>query len=64
MARDALGKLQEADEISKIASRIRKRDAIAARKLDNVAHKKRESAIRQFGRKPKKRSTTSILPRR
>ncbi|MCK4819695.1 hypothetical protein KA005_28270 [bacterium] len=58
MARDAMGKLSEADELNKTAARIRKRDPVNARKLDNLAGRKRNSAIRQMSRSPKRRKSS------
>lgn len=61
MARDAMGRLAEADELNKIASRIRKRDPNNARKLDNLASSKRNSAIKQLGRRPKRRGSSTVI---
>lgn len=53
MSRTAMGKLEEADDLNKTASRIRKRDPESARDLDALARTKRRSAIRQMRRRPK-----------
>jgi len=55
MARDAMGKLAEADQLNKTATKIKKRDPVNALKLDSLASKKRASAIRQMTRRPKRR---------
>lgn len=60
MARDAMGKLAEADELNKIASKIRKRDSASARKLDNLATRKRGTAIRQMSRRPKRSTAVGL----
>lgn len=52
MARDAMGKLREADELNKTATKIRKRDPASADELDRLARNKRKSAIKQMNRKP------------
>lgn len=57
MARDAMGKLAEADDLNKTATKIRKRDPSSARKLDVLATRKRTQAIRQMGRRPGKRGS-------
>ena len=54
MSRTALGKLGEADELNKTATRIRKRDPESARSLDDLARTKRRSAIKQLKRRPKR----------
>ncbi len=62
MARSAMGKLSEADDLNKTATRIRKHDPESARKLDDLAHSKRASAIRQMHRRPKKvRASRAVL---
>lgn len=63
MARDAMGKLSEADELDKIATKITKRDPVSARKMQNLARTKRGQAIRQMQRRPKKSTTTTLKPR-
>lgn len=57
MSRTAMGKLTEADELNKTATKIRKRDPESARALDDLARGKRKSAIRQMKRRPKHAST-------
>ena len=52
MARDALGKLQEASTLNKEADKLRKRDPGYALALDNLATTKRRSAIKQMRRRP------------
>ena len=54
MSRTAMGKLAEADDLNKTATKIRKRDPDNARKLDDLAHTKRNSAIKQMKRRPKR----------
>jgi len=61
MARDALGKLNEADQLNKTANRIRKRDPVNAGKLDNLAGKKRNSAIKQMSRHPSRKKKSGIV---
>jgi len=56
MARDALGRLQEAKELDKIADGIRARDPANARRIQAAANKKRASAAKQLTRRPKKKS--------
>lgn len=58
MSRTAMGKLGEADELNKTATKIRKRDPESARALDDLARGKRKSAIRQMKRRPKARKNT------
>jgi len=52
MARDAFGKLREADTLNKEAAKIKKRDPVSAVALDSLATAKRKSAIKQLRRKP------------
>jgi len=59
MSRTALGKLSEADELNKTATKIRKRDPESARDLDSLARAKRRSAIKQLKRRPKRRVNSS-----
>jgi len=59
MSRTALGKLGEADELNKTATKIRKRDPESARSLDDLARAKRRSAIKQLKRRPKRRGSSS-----
>jgi len=54
MSRTAMGKLADADELNKTATKIRKRDPESARSLDDLARRKRKSAIRQMTRRPKR----------
>ena len=60
MARDALGKLGEADELDKIAAKLIKKDAASARDLKSLARGKRKSAIKQLRRKPSGRKSSII----
>lgn len=62
MARDALGKLQEASTLNKEADKLRKRDPSSALALDSLASAKRRSAIKQMRRRPrgKKRERVTI----
>lgn len=55
MGRSALSKLGDADELSRQATKIKKKDPESARELDSLARLKRKSAIRQMKRRPKKR---------
>ena len=57
MGKTAQSKLEEADDLNKTATRIRKKDAESARALDNLARSKRKSAIKQMRRRPKKPSS-------
>ncbi len=57
MARDALGRLQEARELDKIADSIKARDPQNARRIQAAANKKRASAAKQLTRKPKKKTS-------
>lgn len=61
MGRDAMSKLAEADELNKTAIRIRKRDPVNARKLDDLASRKRNSAIKQMSRHPKRKSSSQVV---
>lgn len=54
MARTALGRLQEARELDKIADGLKKRDPSNARRIQEKANALRSSAVKQLGRKPKK----------
>ena len=60
MARDAMGKLAEADDLDRTASRIAKKDAQSARELRQLARSKRHSAIKQMRRRPKRRENTAL----
>lgn len=60
MGRNAMSKLAEADDLNKTATRIRKRDPDNARALDDLAHSKRRSAIRQMKRRPKRGKSTRL----
>ena len=60
MARDALGKLREADELNKTATKIRKKDPASAAELDVLARGKRKSAIKQLRTKPRGRKSTGL----
>lgn len=59
MAKSAMGKLSEADDLNKTASKIRKRDPESARSLDELARKKRRSAIKQMNRRVGRKSRKS-----
>lgn len=61
MARDAIGKLAEADELNKTATRIRKKDPASAVDLDNLARGKRRSAIKQLRRRPRRKKAGAIV---
>jgi len=61
MGRSALSKLADANEFSKEASKLRKRDPVSARELEDVARAKRKSAIRQMKRRPKKQKTRLVM---
>ena len=61
MARDAMGKLHEADQLNKTANKIRKRDPVNAGKLDNLASRKRNSAIKQMSHHPTRKKKSSIV---
>ena len=52
MSRTALGKLAEADDLNRTATKIKKRDPESARQLDDLARMKRRSAIKQMKRHP------------
>lgn len=56
MARDAMGKLAEADELDKTAARIIKKDPLSARELKVLARGKRRSAIKQLRTRPKRKA--------
>lgn len=61
MGKSALSKLENADDLSKTASRIRKKDPDNARKLDDLAKSVRSSAIRQLRRRPKRAPTSKLV---
>lgn len=64
VARDALGKLQEAKALDALADGLRKRDPAAAGQLDAAAKAKRRSAVKQLRRRPKPRTgIPRVLPR-
>ena len=60
MGRSALSKLREADEMSKEADKLRKRDPGNASSLDDVASKKRSQAIKQWRRHPRPKRNQGI----
>lgn len=60
MARDALGKLQEASTLNKEADKLRKRDPGSALALDSLAQAKRRSAIKQMRRRPNRKRASRI----
>jgi len=61
MGKSAQSKLGEADDLDKIAGRLRKRDPESARELGGLARAKRKSAIKQLKRRPKSgRSKTAL----
>lgn len=64
MARDALGKLQEARELDALADGLQKRDPGAARRIQMLANKKRQTAIKQMGRRPKRKKAPAPGMRR
>lgn len=55
MARDALGKLAESDELHKHAVRIKARDPSGARQLESLAQAKVRSAVKMLRTKPKRK---------
>ncbi len=57
MARDAVGKLREADQLHTHAVKIRKADPASADELESAARAKRKSAIKQLRTKPKRKRT-------
>jgi len=60
MARSAMGKLDEADDLNKKAAKIRKRDPESARDLDSLARTKRRSAIKQMRTRPRGRKSPGL----
>ena len=58
MAKSAMGKLAEADDLNKTSQRIKKRDPESARELDELARRKRKSAIKQMKRRPKNKNAS------
>jgi len=57
MARTAIGKLDEADELDKKAKAIGKMgDTVSERELKELARGKRRTAIKQLKRKPRRRT--------
>jgi len=61
MGRSALSKLEEADELSRKAGKIKRKDSDVARKLEELAHRKRLSAIKQMGRRPQRKRTKLVM---
>jgi len=55
VARTAIGRLSEAKELDKIADGLKVRDPANSRKIQEKANALRNSAVRQLGRKPKKK---------
>lgn len=58
MGRSALSKLADANELSREASKLNKKDPQSARELNDLARLKRRSAIKQMKRRPKARKST------
>lgn len=58
MGRSALSKLADASDLNKEAQKIKKRDPESARELDDLARRKRKSAIKQMKRRPKRAAGT------
>lgn len=56
MARTAIGRLGEAKELDKLADSLKTRDPASSRAIQEKANALRRSAIKQLGRKPKKKS--------
>lgn len=61
MGKSALSKLAEADDLNKTATKIRKRDGESARELDDLARRKRKSAIKQMKRRPKSKKVRHVV---
>lgn len=55
MARDALGKLREADAIHAIAVKIAKRDPGGAAALEGISARKVRQAVRQLRTRPRRK---------
>lgn len=60
MARDALGKLAEADELDGRAAKLMKKDPASARELKQLARGKRKSAIKQLRKRVVRRANTVV----
>lgn len=58
MGRSALSKLEDANLLSREATKLKKKDPVSARELDDLARSKRKSAIKQMKRRPKARKAT------
>ena len=61
MARTALGRLDEADQLDKTANRIAKRDPESSRELHELARRKRKVAIKAM--KPRRKSRANLVRR-
>lgn len=61
MSKTAIGKLAEADELDKTATRIKRRDPESAQSLKDLARAKRKSAIKQMRRRPKRRNSPPVI---
>lgn len=57
MGRSATSKLAEANDLSREAGKLKRKDPESARLLEELAHSKRKSAIKQLKRRPKRRAT-------
>ncbi len=63
MARDAIGKLAEADTIHKMAVKIKARDPSGSAALESLAAAKVRSAVKQLRTKPKRKvGATRVSP--
>ena len=58
MAKDAMGKLREADTLDKEATKIKQKDPVSAVALQELARGKRRAAIKQLKRRPKRRGNS------
>lgn len=61
MGRSALSKLTDANELSREATKLKKKDPVSSRELEDLARSKRKSAIKQMKRRPKIRRAREVL---
>lgn len=58
MGRSALSKLADANELSREAGKLAKKDPQSSRELNDLARAKRKSAIKQMKRRPRRKLST------
>lgn len=61
MGKSSMSKLNDADELNRMAAKLTKSDPESSHELKELARAKRRQAIRQMKRRPKKRHEKVLI---